>query len=363
MTLLVEKYRPKGLEEAFFHKNQANRLKKQITRGKLPHLIITGQKDSVKQNLLNAIASTVFGKNYKNNIEYCSVEEYFSTKAKTLREHPEYQRYFSEAKEEKKRIYDKYNIDKRAGRTSKEEAFKQYIKSISRSAPVGKNDYRLFVLFEADRLTQNIQNSLRRIMENYSSTTRYIFDLESSENLIEPLRSRCYTINLSKPTKREIKKKLRQITKEENIDIDEDTLEALLYVTNHDYLDSLNIIDVLNSKGKQKIQIEDIKELSKQISLNNYEKSIKNALKGETKKSIQLIDELIYEKNIKYKKLIEEWRKTIHNLSIDSETKKELIKKLATLDKEIQQLPRDPNQMKKLGRTLYEKYLSSISPK
>lgn len=362
MSLLIKKHRPKGLEELYFHKKEAKTIQKQINQEKLPHLIISGYENTLKENFLYATAHSAYGENFKNNVEFASVEEFFSTKAKTLRQKPKYQRYFSEAREEKKRIFDKYNIDKNVGRTSKEEGFKQYIKSISRSAPVGENQYRLFVLFEAHRLTKNVQNSLRRTMENYSPTTRFAFSLKTPTSLIEAIRSRCYTINLSEPTHEEIKTKLKEITNQEEINISDEAIEAIIYLTNNDYVSSLNLIDALNTKEKEEITIKDIKKLSNKMKIRNYEKSLKKALEGKVKESINLIDELIYEENTKYSKLISEWRKTIYNLSISEKTKKELIKKLAILDKEIQELPRDPNQMKKLGRTLYEKYLSSISP-
>ncbi len=196
-------------------------------------------------------------------------------------------------------------------------------------------------------------------MENYSSTTRFIFLLENPTTLIPAIRSRCHTISLSKPSEEQVKKKLREITKKEEIKLSEDALDAIIYLTNNDYTQSLNIIDSIKNKN-QEITIKEIKEFLEEIKIKNYEESIKKAIKGEVKEAINLIDELIFEENTKFSELIKEWRKQIHNLSINQETKKELLLKLAEFDKDVQELPRDPNQMKKLGRTHYEKYLSSI---
>lgn len=361
MTLLAKKHRPKNLGEINLHKKEANRLKKQLNKSGLPHLLITGQDESFKDNFIYSIAYTSFDGEVEPNLEHISVEEFFSTKKSDLKKDPRYERYFSEAKRELNRVYDKFDIDKRATTVSKETIFKQYIKSVAGNKPVGKNNYRLFVLFEANRLTKNIQNSLRRMMENYSSTTRFAFVLKNSTSLIEAIRSRCFEITLNKPNEETIERKIKKLVKKEEIEITKKAIEAALYSTNYDYTKTIYLIDALDSKYTTKIDINEVKNLLDKIKLNNYRDSIKKALNGEVKEAIKEIDDLIYQENTKFNRLINEWRKTIFRLSVNEETKKELLIKLAELDKETQELPRDPNQMKKLGRNLYEKYLSSIT--
>ncbi len=79
MTLLVKKYVPKNLENTSFHKKEAQQIKKQIKQNGLPHLLISGVEEANKEDFLFAIAHTVFGENIENNVEFCSVAEFFST--------------------------------------------------------------------------------------------------------------------------------------------------------------------------------------------------------------------------------------------------------------------------------------------
>ncbi|OKY77938.1 MAG: ATPase involved in DNA replication HolB small subunit [Candidatus Methanohalarchaeum thermophilum] len=358
MSILYEKYRPDNLNELFTHKEQAMDLYNQIRNVGSPHLLISTSRRSLDDYFVYATAKTLFGENFSSNTEFTSVEEFFSKTKTELKDDIKYSRYYKEAKRSLRRMYKKHDIDKSPS-VSKELIFRQYLGSISGNKPVGKINYRLVVLFDSSTLSGTVQNSLRRTMEKFSDNVRYVFVVDSPAKLIPAIRSRCYNINLKDPSEKEVKSKLKQIINKENIKITEQALEGLLYKLDYDYRSSLYFIDAIKSKSK-KIGLSDIKSFSTETVEGKVEKSLKKALSGNVKKSIELMDDLLYEENIRLDLLIEKYRKTTYNLSNSSEIRDILIN-LSKLDREVRNLPSDPNQLKKYSRPLLENFLASIA--
>jgi DNA polymerase III delta prime subunit len=58
------------------------------------------------------------------------------------------------------------------------------------------NSLRFIIIDDCDSLPLISQQALRRPMETYSHLTKFIFASRSSSNLIEPIKSRCYSIEI-----------------------------------------------------------------------------------------------------------------------------------------------------------------------
>jgi len=77
---------------------------------------------------------------------------------------------------------------------------------------------RCIFLDEADGLTKQAQDSLRNLMETYSDNAFFIFSCNDFTKIIDPIKSRCISINFQFPDKRSIFDKIFIICKEENIE-------------------------------------------------------------------------------------------------------------------------------------------------
>jgi DNA polymerase III delta prime subunit len=76
---------------------------------------------------------------------------------------------------------------------------------------------KIVFLDEADSLTPDAQNSLRNIMETYSSRTRFILSGNYKNKVIDPLLSRCKEVILESPQKEEIYQRLKFVLDSEGI--------------------------------------------------------------------------------------------------------------------------------------------------
>jgi len=92
--------------------------------------------------------------------------------------------------------------------------------------------HKIVILDEADSMTGQAQQALRRTMELHSATTRFAFACNNSSKIIEPIQSRCAVVRYSRLTNSDVLQRLRAVVAAENIGdkVTQDGLEALLYI-------------------------------------------------------------------------------------------------------------------------------------
>ena len=109
---------------------------------------------------------------------------------------------------------------------------------------------KVIILDEADFLTIQAQASLRNVIETFSRSTRFILTCNYVERIIDPLQSRCQTLKIIPPNKKEVAKHLAWILEEENIEFN---IEDLVPIINQFYPDlrkCLNTIQLSTQDNK-----------------------------------------------------------------------------------------------------------------
>src|SRR5512136_2554789 len=201
----VEKYRPSKLDEVVGQDEIVSRLKAYVKTENLPHLLFAGPAGTGKTTCAIALARELFKENWRAN--------------------------FSELN-----ASDERGID----------TVPTKIKDYARISPIG-GDFKIIFLDEADNLTADAQSALRRTMENYTRTARFILSCNYSSRIIEPIQSRCAVFRF-RPLKPEaIRTYLGRIAKAEKLKITDDGLEALVYVSEGDMRRAVNSLQVAAS--------------------------------------------------------------------------------------------------------------------
>lgn len=104
------------------------------------------------------------------------------------------------------------------------------------------NRQKIVILDEVDSMTPGAQQALRRIMEIYSSTTRFALACNNSSKIIEPIQSRCAILRYGRLGDSELLGRLMDVSERENVKYSPDGLEAIIFSSEGDMRNALNCL-------------------------------------------------------------------------------------------------------------------------
>ena len=116
--------------------------------------------------------------------------------------------------------------------------------------------HKIIILDEADSMTSAAMQAMRRTMELYSSSTKFVFICNNSSKIIEPIQSRCSMMRYGRLNGDDIKKQITLISKKENINITEDGINAITFISDGDMRRAINTLqschagfEIINEKN------------------------------------------------------------------------------------------------------------------
>ncbi|KRT83582.1 AAA protein, partial [Oryctes borbonicus] len=105
-----------------------------------------------------------------------------------------------------------------------------------------KSGFKLIILDEADAMTLDAQNALRRIIEKYTENIRFCIICNYLSKIIPALQSRCTRFRFGPLSPEQILPRLNYVIDEERVKISEDGKKALLTLANGDMRKVLNVL-------------------------------------------------------------------------------------------------------------------------
>lgn len=206
--LWVEKYRPKTINEYVFRDDiQRKQIESWIKEKSIPHLLLSGNAGIGKTTL----AKVLFNELEVNPFDIMEINASRENNADTIR-------------------------DK--------------ITNFVQMIPFG--DFKVVLLDEADYLTPNAQAILRGVMEEYHSTARFILTCNYPNRIIPAIHSRCQGFHIAKIDQTEFTARVAQILYNENINLDETTLDILdtyIKATYPDLRKCINMVQMNSQEG------------------------------------------------------------------------------------------------------------------
>ena len=204
-------------------KKEVIKIFKDLERGILKysnfqHLIIYGSINSNKEYLVNLLLEQIYGKTAieLKDVEY-TINGYGNTKTKITIKQSKYHIVI----EPNSNGFDKYLI---------QEIIQDYAKTDLLNILKYKKIFKVVVINKLDNLSYYAQASLRRTMEKYSDTCKFIFICDQLSKIIEPLRSRCILLRTPLTSNEKLVEIILTIAYKENIEI---TMKDLQFIINN----------------------------------------------------------------------------------------------------------------------------------
>jgi replication factor C subunit 3/5 len=188
----IDKYAPKSANDSKLHKDILKLLDFISKDDSIPHLIFYGNDGVGKRRIIKLFLEMLYGDGVNNIEENMYIVSGSGNKVKEVLVK---QSDFHIMIEPVDNNFDKYLI---------QDVVKEYAKRIQINLFKSKKIFKSVMINNLDNLSYYAQTSLRRTMEKYSGTCRFIMWCKSLSKVIEPLKSRCICIRIGAPTNDEL---------------------------------------------------------------------------------------------------------------------------------------------------------------
>jgi replication factor C subunit 3/5 len=198
----VEKYRPQSLEELVAHEDIVQILTKLIDSDNLPHLLLYGPPGTGKTSTIVAAAKRMYGA----------------------------------------KAYSSMALELNASDARGIDVVRNQIKEFAGTRQLFNTGIKLIILDEADAMTSDAQNALRRIIEKYTKNARFCLICNYVNKIIPALQSRCTRFRFAPLSRDQIRDRLIHVANEEHVKFTEDGIEAILSLSGGDMRRVLNLL-------------------------------------------------------------------------------------------------------------------------
>jgi len=289
-TIWIEKYRPQKLAEIVGQDEIVERLSSYVKSKNIPHLLFTGSAGVGKTTAAVTCAREIFGESWHMNFRELNAS-------------------------------DERGID----------VVRNQIKQFARTTPLGDTGFKILFLDEADALTTDAQAALRRTMESYAQTCRFILSCNYSSKIIDPIQSRCAIYRFKPLAPDAIKEEIRRIAQREGLSVSSDAMDAIVYIARGDMRKAINALQgaaIIN----RTIDGTKIYAITSTARPEEIEELLSLSISGDFDAAESLLAQLMHERGIAPNELINQCYRALLRRDMERGLKVRLIDHLGEAD-------------------------------
>jgi replication factor C small subunit len=289
-AIWIEKYRPAVLADIVGQDDIVERLTSYVKTGNIPHLLFTGSAGVGKTTAAVTLAKEFYKDAWQMNFRELNAS-------------------------------DERGID----------VVRNQIKQFARTTPFGNASFKILFLDEADALTTDAQAALRRTMESYAQTCRFILSCNYSSKIIDPIQSRCAIYRFKPLSASAIKEEIRRIAVQENLTVTDAAMDAIVYIAQGDMRKAINALQgaAIIRSAIDEMMVYAITSTARPDEINDL---LARSLKGDFEGAESLLAHLLHERGIAPNELINQCYRSILKMDIDRKLKVRLIDHLGETD-------------------------------
>jgi replication factor C small subunit len=284
-AIWTEKYRPQDFSEIKGQKDIVARVKAFVQQKNMPHQLYSGPAGVGKSTLAIVAAKKLFGSEWRQN--------------------------FLELNASDERGIDIVRVK---------------VKDFARTKAIGDVPFKIIFLDECDALTREAQQALRRTMENYTSTCRFILSCNYSSKIIDPIQSRCAVFRFRPIDRKDLHLIIDRITKEEHLKISDKAKEALIDVSEGDCRRLENVMQSCTAISKN-ITEDLVYSLASVAEPKEVKEILSLAVENKFVEARNKLLETMLNYGLSGLDIIKQIQKQILDLEIDNRTKMLLVEK------------------------------------
>ena len=168
-------------------------------------------------------------------------------------------------------------------------------------------------------------------MENYSSNCRFVMSCNYSSKIIDPIQSRCVIFRFKLLERKDVEKRIRLITEKENLQIDDQAIEALYEDSEGDCRRVINLLQA-TAAVTNNITSDLVNTLSSAAKPGDVKIVLEYALSGDFLKSKEKLLDVMLRDSVSGSDIIKSIQKEIWGLAIDPEIKVRLTEKTGEIE-------------------------------
>jgi len=306
LAIWAEKYRPEKLSEVINQKHVVGRVKAFVKDKNIPHMIFVGPPGTGKTTIALAIAHELYGKKWRSNVLELNAS-------------------------------DQRGIDVIRGQ----------VKNFARTKTVSDVGYRIIILDEADALTSEAQQALRRTMETFTSVSRFCLICNYSGRIIEPIKSRGAIFRFKTLSESDIKRFIDRIVKGEKLKIAKGAIDAIIYLSEGDLRKVANLLQA-SAVLRKRITEETVYDVASQAKPTDVKKMLEVTLKGKFEDARKILQDMLLKQGLSGEDIIRSIHREIYSLDISEEDKVKLIEKTGEFEYRMSQGSSDLLQLEAL---------------